>query len=168
MASRLLEVPLRNQTLDLWCWAAVASAVSAYFQPYLSFMAPCQVASNLINNSRDCCADPTRCDFRAPLEDAFRAIGLGRAHTVGPLLFSDITNQVIVQGFPVGARLEGSGVAGHFVLIIGCDDATGDVTVTDPSGAAGLPSWRGAMPYDKLLHDYGGWRGICTNSVLIG
>ena len=168
MASRLLEVPLRNQTLDLWCWAAVASAVSAYFQPHLTFVEPCQVAKRVINNTLDCCANPLQCDFRADLHTAFQAIGLSAASPVSPLPFAVVADLVINRRFPVGARLVGSGVGGHFVLIVGCDDATGKVIVADPSGSPGMPSGRWEMSYDDLLRNYGSWQGVCTHSVLIG
>jgi Papain-like cysteine protease AvrRpt2 len=167
MANRLLEVPLRNQELDLWCWAAVASAVSGYFQAHMPFLVPCQVAARLAGGA-NCCANPLPCNFRAPLDEALRAIGLSGAQAVAPLPFPEVAHQIIDLRFPLGVRLVGNGVGGHFVLIVGCDDVTKEVTVADPSGAPGLPSWRGAMPYSKLLNDYGSWQGTCTHSILIG
>jgi hypothetical protein len=168
VANALLNVPLMNQTTDFWCWAAVASAVSAYFHPHLPFMPPCDVASRVPGSPGTCCPVPNGCLFRAGLDEAFRAIGLSQARPVPPLLFATVADLVIRQRFPVGVRLVGAGVAGHFVLIVGCDDTRNEVIVTDPSGAPGLPSWRGAMSYDKLLTNYGSWAGRCTHSILIG
>jgi hypothetical protein len=166
----VLEVPLDVQQADHWCWAAVASGVAGYFHQYLRAASQCEVATRLTNRTVLCCVEPTpaACLFSASLEAAFRAVGLVNARTVLPLPFGTLADQVIAREYPVGIRLVGPGVAGHFVLVVGCDDVTGDVVVADPSGTGNLPAWRGWMTYEKLLTDYAGWHGVCTNAVLIG
>jgi hypothetical protein len=86
---------------------------------------------------------------------------------VPPLLFQQVAEQIITLRYPLGIRLTGPGVAGHFVLVVGCDDSNEEVVVADPSGPPGLPSWRGWMKYEKLLTDYAGWQGQCTDAVLL-
>jgi hypothetical protein len=165
MAEEVLEIPLRSQELTLWCWAAIASALSAVI-PGATPLAPCAIASQLTTDG-NCCADPDACNKARELDPPLRIAGVGFIHTE-ERSFGSIRDAITIRGRPVAARIEDNDTGrGHFVLVVGCDDATPNTIVcADPNGTPGFPAPRYRMKYSDFDKSYGGW-GHCTDFFLI-
>jgi hypothetical protein len=148
----VLPVSPQVQPNEFWCWAAVASMVTAYYEsagkPLLS---QCQVAANALNilNCCDSSPAPESCLKLWDLSEALQSIGYNAQNN----WFSDIS---VVGNEIAGQRVlaalmyfKNSGVL-HYVLVNGCDDTTGQesVYVTDPAGSVG------EVPWNTFLYNY--------------
>lgn len=166
MAEQVLPVALMAQEQTSWCWAAVASAVSA-LRHGGSHPRQCDIAA-LVLNAANCCSHPHLNNVTARLEDALRAVSvpavLQPSQNLSPHL---VVGEIVGRQVPIGARIRdmANGQA-HFVLVVGCDPATHDVVCADPWGAVGTPAPRYRMSLMKMQNDYGGW-GVCTDICLL-
>lgn len=166
MAELLLPVTLMSQEQTSWCWAAVASAVSALVHGGIH-PSQCDVAG-LVLHSSNCCSHPHLNNVTAKLDDALRAVSVPAvSQGADSLSFPIVIGQIIDRQVPIGARiLDTTNGQAHFVLLVGCDQATQDVVCADPWGAVGAPAPRYRMPFLKMANDYGGW-GVCTDICLL-
>ena len=166
MAEQVLPVALMAQEQTSWCWAAVASAVSA-LRHGGAHPRQCEIAA-LVLHTANCCSHPHLNNVTARLQDALRAVNVPAALQPSDMLSPQLVfGQIVERQAPIGARiLDSTNGQAHFVLLIGCDPATQDVVCADPWGAVGTPAPRYRMPLMKMQNDYGGW-GVCTDICLL-
>jgi hypothetical protein len=145
-----LPISPQIQPNEYWCWAAVASMVTAHYgsvgKPLLS---QCQVAAATLNLPG--CEDPTpqSCLQLWDLSDALQRIGYNAQASWN----SDITvpaNEIAAKRVLAALMYyKNSGVL-HYVLVNGCNDVPGQesVYVTDPAGPVG------EVPWNTFLYNY--------------
>ena len=163
MTRTLLDVPLRGQEKSLWCWAAVASALSAIV-PGATPMAQCTIAKKRFGQA--CCDAPDPCNQPSELEDLESIVAI-RFTSAGRLLYSELVTQVEHHGMPVPARLVDENGDGHFVIIVGCDTGARSVIAADPNSPADFPATCYEMDYETFRDNYGGW-AQCREMFTIG
>lgn len=144
----VLAIAPQVQPNEFWCWAAVASMVTAYYgsegKPLLS---QSQVAEKTLNIA-DCSA-PGSCLQLWDLSDALQRIG----YTPKNNWSADIgvpANEILAKRVLAALMYyKNSGVL-HYVLVNGCNDAVGQesVYVTDPAGSVS------EVPWDTFLYNY--------------
>jgi len=123
-----LDFDLRRQEGDSWCWAACASAVSAYFDPG-SPWTQCAVAEATLGRS-GCCVDVDACDEPSYVYQALEVTKNLSARFKGPVGRDHLIGE-LRSGRPIVARIEYPGI-GHFVVIDGYR-RVGTVRVSDPA-----------------------------------
>ncbi len=171
MSETVLPITLMSQERSLWCWAAVASGVSFSGIPGALPRVQCDIVTavgNAIGTPGSACADPDGHNHLGELVNALDAVGLAAREvdvTMSPPVLSQVADDIIQGRRPVGVRLLNRfTLAGHFVLIVGCDPDTGTVVVADPNGNFGQPAPRYRMPFDDMARRYGaGAWGACTH-----
>lgn len=149
--ANVLPITFEVQSNEYWCWAAVASMVSAYYQssgrPALS---QCQVAEKTLNLP-DCSSKPTPapCLQLWDLCDALQSIGFNPQNNWTADL--GIVSQEVQSSRVLGALMyyKKSGIL-HYLLVNGYDDSAGHecVYVADPGGQAC------SVPWDVFLYNY--------------
>lgn len=144
---KVLPIQTEIQEQQNWCWAAVSLATMNYYNiypgvtpnsaPHNNGIGQCVIATEVISESlgyRDCCdpdlASSPSCDKQWGPTGALALWGfavdpLGRAATPEEI-WSEIENDR-----PIYAVRESLGLR-HFVLIIGMDNVSNDLTIMDP------------------------------------
>lgn len=154
---------MQQQKNSLWCWAAVASSVDAYFRP-AGFTKQCGVAKLVLGHT-DCCIQPTPagCNQRASLKTALEKVGHFDKIIEGPLDFDEIRRQRDMN-LVVCARTQWRDGKGHFVVIAGyAVSESGErwVVVKDPLYEDEN------VPYDEFCSSYHIDDGVWTHSYLV-
>lgn len=134
LSSRQLGFLMETQLQSNWCWAAVATSVSLFFDPQ-SIWQQCLVVNQEFQLAT-CCQDggSEECDRPWRLERGLNRVGRDGGNASGSLSFSAIQQEIDNQR-PVGCFIQwaGGGI-GHFVVIEGyrAQGATKRVQVEDP------------------------------------
>jgi len=153
----ILDFRTQKQILDNWCWAAVASSISFYFDrnsPWIQSALAATLIHGVCNGINTTNADtaPPVCDVQMDIAHALNLTENLRGDIIRPLSFNEVVQQ-INTGFPVCCQIVFAGSqASHFVVIYGYQSA--DLIVGDPQ--AGIFS----LNYQSFLSNYrgGNWR----------
>jgi len=153
----ILNYQSQQQILANWCWAAVSSSISFYynqnnqgrFQSEIAAGLLGSVCSNINADNADSC--PPQCNA---VQDISRALEFTRNYA-GEFPFAFGFNDIVQQinaGFPICCQISWSNSANaHFVTIYGYE--SNHLIIADPQ--AGIFS----IPYAQFLNYRGGvWR----------
>jgi len=144
-----LDFVMQPQMQSQWCWAATSSSISKFFEP-TSTWTQCAVASACLGQT--CCnpAPSSSCNVKGQLEQALGHTGNLNHHHWNPLPQPEI-EQELSAGRPVCCHIQwiGSG-DGHFVAVVGYDNANDDVDVADPLYGDSM------VPYPTFVANYRG------------
>lgn len=162
----ILNFRTQKQILDNWCWAAVTSGISFYFNSNSQWIQSA-LAAKLISSS---CAGidttnapsaPDTCNSTLDVARSLQVTGNFAGHLMRPLSFGEVVDQ-INNRFPICCQIVFPGFdTSHFVVLYGYQ--SGDVVIGDSQ--AGIFS----IPYNDFLTNYRGgiWkRTIGTKSNL--
>ena len=153
-------VAWQQQQQSNWCWAAVSSMISHYYNP-ASTWAQCAVATGTVNEWRqahnepsvNCCdqseASSSDCNVTWGLQPPLQLVGNFASVSAGAETLSGVAGQVNA-GCPVCLQVEWSGGGGHFLIIDGVDVDAQTVHVEDPGYGPGDYS------YNTVATDYQG------------
>lgn len=108
---------IQTQQQTLWCWAAVAASIDAYFAPSAA-KDQSTVADGVLHRG-DCSPTNRHCNQTSPLQDALKVVGKLREPPLTKPLEFDALRQQIDQKLPVCVRIEWPDGGGHFVVISG-------------------------------------------------
>ena len=159
--SGILDFAMQQQTLENWCWAAVAASVTTYFQRVdpADVASQCQIVQGCLAAQTPVGAPDCRneaCNQTFYLEKALGAVHHldGSAFSLYPT-YDSIASVIMNRRTPIGVRLA-RGAFGHFVLIVGFDDDNGaqDLFVADPLYSPSQYSYR--IPYNTLCRQADG------------
>jgi len=138
--SAQLAVAVEPQLQSEWCWAAVSTSVSHFFDG-ASEWTQCTVAGSELAQ-QTCCQDGSTAQCNVPwyLDRALTRTGNLGSWRRGTIAGWRILGQ-LRAGRPVGARIQWAGGGGHFVVIAGARGPLGGtVEVRDPiHGISTLP-----------------------------
>ena len=155
---RRLAFTMQHQQQTQWCWAAVSTSVSLYYDPS-STWTQCTVVNAELGQTT-CCQNGGSAACNQPwfLDDALTRTGNLDAFSGGTTSFAGVRTQ-IDGGRPLGTRIGWSGGGGHFAVIEGYKPGPGDqrVAIDDP--------WYGAsdLTYNTFATSYQG-TGSWTHS----
>jgi hypothetical protein len=155
--------PMKQQRMNLWCWAAVAQSVHKFFTG--DELEQCDIARHMTGlTGFNCCNPPAwDCDVAWELDEPLQYVGHYRGAFQGIVDFNYV-RQSIQAGFPICARIGWRmGNGGHFVVICGYTISdTGEpwLTIADPK--RGISRW----PYDVFSNAYRGL-GEWTDTYLL-
>ncbi|WP_425463293.1 papain-like cysteine protease family protein [Methylobacterium terricola] len=168
-AKLVLLFTVANQNQTNWCWSAVATSVSHYYDPH-SIWTQCSTA-NAVLGRPDCCvaanaSDKAKCNQQARLD-----IALVKTHNLvqlidqrnSPLTFDDIKNE-IDNSRVVGTRVRwNGGGGGHFQAIHGYEitpSGSEYIYISDPIYG------NTQIKYSRFASYYTGTGGTWTHSYL--
>lgn len=155
---RRLAFTMQHQQQTQWCWAAVSTSVSLYYDTS-STWTQCTVVNAELGQTT-CCQNGSTSACNQPwyLDLALQRTGNLDAFAGGTTSFADLRTE-IDAGQPLGARIGWSGGGGHFAVIEGYKPGPGDqrVAIDDP--------WYGAsdLTYNTFATSYQG-SGSWTHS----
>ena len=155
---RRLAFTMQHQQQTQWCWAAVSTSVSLYYDTS-STWTQCTVVNAELGQTT-CCQNGSTSACNQPwyLDLALQRTGNLDGFSGGTTSFADIRTQ-IDAGRLLGARIGWSGGGGHFAVIEGYKPGPGDqrVAIDDP--------WYGAsdITYNTFATSYQG-TGSWTHS----
>ncbi len=153
----ILNFRTQKQILDNWCWAAVTSSISFYFDRNSRWMQSA-LAARLINNicggitANNSQTAPPICDAQMDIARALSLTGNLAGDIIRPLSFNEVVQQ-INGGFPFCCQIVFPGIqTSHFVILYGYHST--DVIIGDPQ--AGIFS----INYQDFLSNYrgGSWQ----------
>jgi hypothetical protein len=151
-----LDFWMQHQQQTNWCWAAVATSVSHFFNP-ASTWTQCAVANGELNRN-DCCGSGASgpCNVYGFLGSSLTRVGHHDHTTSGTATFAQVQAEVD-GGRPLCARTAWSGGGAHFLAIIGYRSLGQMLAVDDP--------WYGKsdVSYTTFLTSYQG-SGSWTHS----
>src|SRR5438045_2145888 len=126
----ILNFDMDSQIEDFWCWAAVANGISHFYNDR-SVFTQCLIAQQVLNVP-NCCPQNDACNQTEDLETALNVTG-NFIQKKGKISWAKLENE-LNNGRVVGARIEFSSGAGHFVVIFGTNKSSGVryVSVIDP------------------------------------
>jgi len=138
--SKSLDFVLKPQECTQWCWAAVTSAIGAFYKD-ANCPDQCGVASKVLNIGRDCCSE---CDCKAdPFDPCNQPKNIARAldeydHDGGDgpdgvtLSFAQVQAE-INAGRPIAVNvlLHDTAATNHAIVIYGYQD-DGKLNIADP------------------------------------
>lgn len=135
--SHKLTLSVQPQLETNWCWAAVSTSISAFYNAATRWT-QCLVANAALPRT-DCCSapansDPTLCNKPWYLDIALQVTSNFRQVLGAPLSFGALQTE-INNSRPVGCRIGWSGGGGHFVAIVGwlaASSGTEYIDVSDP------------------------------------
>lgn len=133
-----LNIPVENQLLNNWCWAAIASALGRYYGT--SDESQAQIASQVLK--KNCLEfafdDEVRrsADTISRLDIAMSVAGCYSHWSAGKPLFDRVRFEINF-GRPFGARVGWHAGAAHYVLIHGYRDHGEKLLVADPLHGSG-------------------------------
>jgi hypothetical protein len=109
---------MQIQQQTMWCWAAVATSVTLYFNPTPGWT-QCQVASATLGMP-DCCGVPPAqgCNIPNYLDRALTTVNHFSRMTPGQITSAALDAELVGLR-PVGARIQWAGGGGHFVALAG-------------------------------------------------
>lgn len=154
---RYLNLPfnIQHQQQTNWCWTAVPTSTSIFYNPNSTWTQCTLVNSELDRN--DCCQQggSSNCDKDGYLDKALDETGNLDHWTSGAQSFATCRTQEN-NWRPLGARIGWSGGGGHFVVVSGTDSSQ-YVQIQDP--------WSGEshIPYSIFVSKYQG-SGSWTHS----
>ena len=139
MIQKTLDFDMQHQLQDEWCWAAVSTSISIFFDPN-SGWTQCKMVNKSFGETI-CCnassASSDTCNRQWYLNKALEETGNLSQLVKGPQSFDDIAKE-IQAGRPLGCLIKwdnGDG-GGHFVIISGVDEGDelliGDFSVPEP------------------------------------
>ena len=111
-SGRLAQFGVAFQEQDNWCWAAVSTSVSHFFDP-ASTWTQCSLASNQLN--LECCVDASPCNETWTLDEPLQVVGCLESYAVGTTSFDDVRDR-IEAGSPVCCTLAGRMVREDILL----------------------------------------------------
>jgi len=132
----ILNVLMQSQLMDEWCWAAVGSTISFYYNSNNSGLYQADIAGQIIN---PVCAnvdsgnagDYSQCDLPQDLRTVLQqtknyAWEIPRAFTM-----AEITGQ-LNGGYPICCQINWPGVAvAHYIIVYGLDGSS--LLIGDPA-----------------------------------
>jgi hypothetical protein len=127
-----LSFQMQAQQQTNWCWAAVSTSVSHYYDAS-STWTQCEVANGELGRT-DCCAGgaSTSCNVYGTLDTSLSRVGHLDHMASGAASFQSVDDE-IDAGRPLGIRVAWSGGGAHFLAIIGyLEDTVNYVAVDDP------------------------------------
>jgi hypothetical protein len=133
-----LDVPVEDQLLENWCWAAISSALGRYYGT--SDESQATIATQVLK--RNCVGfaldDEIRrnADTTSRLDTAMRFAGCYSHWSPGKPLFDRVRFEINL-GRPFGARIGWHAGAAHYVLIHGYRDDGERLLVADPLHGSG-------------------------------
>ena len=147
---------MQAQQQSNWCWAAVSTSVSHFYDSTSSWT-QCEVANTQLGRT-DCCGAGASgaCNVYGYLDQGLQEVGHFDHLQNGTVTFQVLRNEIVASR-PLGIRVAWSGGGAHFIAAIGAEE--GDlVLVGDPgSGANSL------VDYATLETSYSG-SGTWTHS----
>jgi hypothetical protein len=149
---RDLGFQMQEQLQSNWCWSAVSTSVSHYYNP-ASAWSQCSVANAELGETA-CCADGSTaaCNRDWYLEKALARVGNLDGWNSVPAPLRDIEHEVNA-GRPLGVRIGWKGGGGHFVVLAGYDDpGTGPGFLRVEDSIYG----KSRMPYSAFRNTYQG------------
>lgn len=155
---RQLAFTMQHQQQTQWCWAAVSTSVSLYYDPS-STWTQCTVANAELGQTT-CCQNGSSAACNVPwyLNSALQRVGNLNAFSNGATSFTGVRTEVD-GGRPLGVRIGWSGGGGHFAVVEGYKPGPGEqrVAIDDP--------WYGAsdLTYATFVSSYQG-TGSWTHS----
>ena len=143
---------MQKQLQPNWCWSAVSTSVSRFYNP-ASAWTQCTLANAELEQP-GCCADgsTSQCNRDWYLDRALTRTGNLQSWVGNPVTLSDIEHE-LNAGRPVGVRIGWAGGGGHFVVLDGYSDpgtGPGFLNVQDPIFG------RSRMPYSAFRNTYHG------------
>jgi len=152
-----LPFVMQMQRQTYWCWAAVATSVSLFYDS-ASNWTQCLVANGELGRT-DCCqsggANP-RCNDTGIYVSSLQLVGHFDHEVNSPVTFAEIQGEVDASR-PLCAGIVWSGGMGHFVAIVGYFVPGEWIEVKDPDGTITR------MPYATFQTSYQG-SGTWTDS----
>src|SRR5579872_4679152 len=144
--SNSLSFEMQHQQQTEWCWAAVSTSVSRFYDT-ASGWTQCTVA-NAEFSETSCCTDGTSEQCNQPwfLDKALQRVGRLNVKSQGSIAFAAICGE-INAGRPIGIRIGWEGDGGHFITIYGYQDDN-MVLVADPLFGDST------LPHDELVNKY--------------
>jgi hypothetical protein len=149
---RSLDFEMQHQLETNWCWSAVSTSVSHFYNP-ASAWSQCSLANAELGET-SCCADGSTaaCNRDWYLDRALSRIGNLQSWAGAAVPLSEVEHEVNA-GRPLGVRIGWHGGGGHFVVLAGYDDpgtGPGFLRVEDP--------WYGQsrMAYSAFRNAYQG------------
>ncbi|HET7544088.1 MAG TPA: papain-like cysteine protease family protein [Polyangiaceae bacterium] len=126
-----LVFTMQAQTQSQWCWSAVATSTSLFYNA-ASTWTQCGLASAELGVA-GCCGAPLPAGCNVPwyLDTALGRVGALASWQNGTISLNAIRSELL-SGRVVGARIAWSGGGAHFVIIAGCDD-DGILAIEDPA-----------------------------------
>ncbi len=127
---RLLDFSMQPQKETEWCWAAVSTSVSLFYEQ-TSAWTQCTVVNSQLGQTT-CCTQgsSTTCNVASYLTPALQLVG-HLAHDFGRALSMAEIAVEIDAGRPVALCIDWTGGGGHFVVIDGYDETAGTVDIKD-------------------------------------
>ena len=143
---------MQTQLQPNWCWSAVSTSVSCFYNP-ASAWTQCTLANAELEQT-GCCADgsASQCNRDWYLDRALKRTGNLQSWVGNPVTLSDVEHE-LNAGRPVGVRIGWAGGGGHFVVLDGSADpgtGPGFLTVQDPIFG------KSRMPYSAFRNTYHG------------
>jgi hypothetical protein len=149
---RSLGFEMQHQLQSNWCWAAVSTSVSRFYNAAGAWT-QCSLANAELGETA-CCADGSTaaCNRDWYLDRALSRVGNLQSWSGAPAPLSEVEHEVNA-GRPLGVRIGWEGGGGHFVVLAGYDDpgtGPGLLRVEDP--------WYGPsrMAYSAFRNAYQG------------
>lgn len=152
--SEVLDFSVQPQAQTAWCWAAVASSISLYFNNQ-SAWSQCAIATAQLS-PLNCCANPGPCNKRYLLELALgRTRNLDGQKIVGAVQFDEVLAKLAAKA-PICLRVEWDTGDSHFVVckgaFLGADDSQ-QLIISDPIYGDNTISWGGMFGgYKEEMH----------------
>jgi peptidoglycan hydrolase-like protein with peptidoglycan-binding domain len=152
----VLKFTMQAQQQSNWCWAAVSTSVSHFYDPNSSWT-QCGVANTQLGRT-DCCGSGASgaCNVYGYLDQGLQEVGHFDHLQYGTTTFEVLQNEIIASR-PLGIRVAWAGGGAHFIAAIGSEEDD-LVLVGDPgSGTNSL------VNYATLETSYNG-SGTWTHS----
>ena len=126
-----LDFAMQHQQQTNWCWAAVATSISLFYDP-ASTWTQCTVANAELNRN-DCCGTGASgaCNVYGFLDTSLTTVGHLDHFTGSTSTFAEVRTE-IDGGRPLCARTAWSGGGAHFLSIIGYRVFQEMLAVDDP------------------------------------
>jgi hypothetical protein len=173
--SRCTGLTIDAQQQTQWCWAAVSSCVSQFYDPNSSWTQCAVVDAELGQNT--CCTTGNTAACNQPwfLDRALTRVGCLQSMSGGALSFATVRS-LMNADTPPCARQGWAGGGGHFMAIVCCFQVGGLLGATGGVGSAGGPAaqqlkisdpWYGdsIVDYATFVSGYQG-TGTWTHSYL--
>ena len=148
MAQKELPFNMQHQQQSNWCWSAVSTSVSLFYNSG-SGWTQCTLANQALGQS-SCCNNggSSACNQAWYLDRALTITGnyVSSAASTEPM---SVIQAQINAGKPLGCRIQWRPNGGHFVIINGYDTVANTVDVRDP--------WYGStenLPYNTFATNY--------------
>jgi hypothetical protein len=113
-----LNFSMQRQEQTQWCWSAVATSVSHFFDP-ASKWRQCVLVNEELGQS-NCCQNGSSTECNQPwyLDKALKRTGNLSYITAGTSTLQGLVDEISARR-PFGARIGWSGGGGHFVILSG-------------------------------------------------